>query len=274
MLDDAVSLLICPVCGAELAAAESALRCPSGHTFDIARQGYVNLLPGNARPGTADTAQMAQARSAFLGAGHFAWLADLLASSLAGDAVLDAGAGTGYYLGHVLERAPGSVGLALDLSKHALRRAARAHPRIGAVVADLWSPLPVRTASVDAVLNVFAPRNGPEFRRVLRPHGLLHVVTPTDRHLAELITDLGLLKVDSQKAQRTERTLTGHFELAERSSASHEVRLSHAELATLVGMGPSAHHLSPEELTARIAKLPDPAEVTLSVSLSTYRPTV
>ena len=64
--------------------------------------------------------------------------------------VLDLGAGTGWYLARVLDRLPGRSGLALDLSRHALRRAARAHARIGAVAADAWGPLPVRDAAVGA----------------------------------------------------------------------------------------------------------------------------
>ena len=67
--------------------------------------------------------------------------------------------------------APGrrAQGLAFDVTKPALRRAARAHPRVGAVLADTWGPLPLADGSADVLLNVFAPRNGPEMRRVLRP---------------------------------------------------------------------------------------------------------
>ncbi|REF00077.1 putative RNA methyltransferase [Thermomonospora umbrina] len=277
MLNDVVNVLACPVCGSALAPAHAALRCDAGHSFDIARQGYVNLLPGNARTGTADTPEMARSRETFLGAGHFDGLADLLAEHVAsalprGACVLDAGAGTGHYLARVLRDTETAVGLAIDVSKHSLRRAARAHPRVGAVVADLWRPLPVRTGSVDAILDVFAPRNGAEFRRVLRPDGVLYVVTPTARHLGDLVPDLGLLTVDERKQERTDRSLSDHFRAYETHAYETEVELGHDDVATLVGMGPSARHLSADELRTRLGKLPDPVRVPISVALSVYLP--
>ncbi|KAB2346775.1 putative RNA methyltransferase [Actinomadura rudentiformis] len=285
MLPDIVEYLVCPLCGADLAVAERALRCPSRHSFDIARQGYANLLPGDARTGTADTAEMVRARDSFLGAGHFAPVADLLAQrvsdgggrfaserSVGGRCVLDAGAGTGYYLGAVLDRLPEAVGLALDISKYAARRAARAHPRIGAAVADLWRPLPVRSGSVDTIINVFAPRNAAEFRRVLRPSGALHVVAPTARHLDSLVDSLGLLSVDEEKSERMELALGGNFEPTSQENLETAVSLSRDDVATLVGMGPSAHHIPAEELAERAAKLPDPIPVTLSFVLTAFRP--
>ncbi|GAA2413127.1 methyltransferase domain-containing protein [Actinomadura vinacea] len=278
MLADVVEYLVCPVCGESLALETSALRCPAGHAFDIARQGYANLLLGNARPGTADTPEMVRARDAFLGAGHFAPVSDLLSERLSeglGEerepVVLDAGAGTGYYLRDVLDRSPDAVGLALDISKHAARRAARAHPRIGAIVTDLWRPLPLRSDVADAILNVFAPRNASEFHRVLKPEGTLYTVTPSERHLQSLVSTLGLLSVDEQKTERTEAALVGHFTLETCRVLDVDVTMSRSEAATLVGMGPSAHHIPAEELGKRLAELPDPLPVPLSFVLSAYR---
>ena len=131
---EVVALLRCPICRDSLTAADGSLRCVAGHTFDIARQGYVNLLGAT----TGDTAAMVADRAAFLAAGHYAPLAALVAdwaASCVDGLVVDAGAGTGYYLGAVLARRP-SAGLALDSSPHALRRAARVGERVGAVVWD------------------------------------------------------------------------------------------------------------------------------------------
>lgn len=277
MLTDVLDVLACPVCHSTLQEADRTLRCAEGHSFDIARQGYVNLLPGNARTGTADTPEMIQARDTFLGAGHLAGLAESLARSVAPTlpreaCVLDAGAGTGYYLARVLQDTQDAVGLAIDISKHALRKAARAHPRIGAVVADVWQPLPVRSGTVTAVLNVFAPRNAAEFHRVLRPDGALHVVTPTARHLGRLIPELGLLKVDERKQERTDRTLRDHFHPGSTEEYETEAHLTHDEVITLVRMGPSAHHLTTEDLQTRLRELPDPVPVPLSVAISAYLP--
>ncbi|RKS74208.1 23S rRNA m(1)G-748 methyltransferase [Actinomadura pelletieri DSM 43383] len=274
VLADVVPYLVCPVCGAGLELADRALLCPTGHTFDIARHGYANLLPGNARPGTADTPEMVRARDEFLQAGHFTVPADRLAwnvSRVRPSLVLDAGAGTGHYLSRALDRSPDTIGLALDISKHAARRAAKAHPRVGSVVADLWRPLPLRTGAADTVINVFAPRNAAEFHRVLRDDGLLFTVTPSPRHLATLVEPLGLLSVDKHKTERTDAALAGYFKLDSRQELETEAVLTHEEIVTLVGMGPSAHHVPPERLRERLERLSDPLPTPLSFVLSTYR---
>ncbi|NES14262.1 MULTISPECIES: putative RNA methyltransferase [Micromonospora] len=278
--------LRCPVCGEPLAEAAAgtarALRCPRRHSFDIARQGYVNLLAGRA-PHTGDSAEMVAARADFLAAGHYAAVAAALAAAAAdatarGDGavpyplVVDAGAGTGWYLAAVLAALPDAVGLALDVSKPALRRAARAHPRAAAALADTWQRLPLADHGAAVLLNVFAPRNGAEFHRVLDPAGALLVVTPAEDHLAELVDALDLLRVDPAKADRVAGSLGGHF--TEESTVVHRARpaLTRTEVATLVGMGPSAWHADPARLAERIAALPEPVPVTVAVRLGVHRP--
>ncbi|MGX1616838.1 putative RNA methyltransferase [Micromonospora chalcea] len=282
MDDRVLARLRCPVCAEPLTGATAgttrALRCPRGHSFDTARQGYVNLLAGRS-PHTGDSADMVAARADFLAAGHY----DTVAAALADTAVrvagfdphplvVESGAGTGHYLAAVLAALPDAAGLALDVSKPALRRAARAHPRAAAALADTWQRLPLADRSVTVLLNVFAPRNGPEFHRVLDPGGALLVVTPAADHLAELVEALGLLRVDPAKADRVAGSLGAHF--SEESATGHRARLTltRAEVTTLVGMGPSAWHAEPERLAARIAALPEPVSVTLSVRLGVHRP--
>ncbi|HEX4701814.1 MAG TPA: rRNA (guanine-N1)-methyltransferase [Pseudonocardiaceae bacterium] len=259
-----VDALVCPVCRQRLRRSGSSLRCLAGHTFDIARQGYVNLLAGNARTGTADTAAMVADRAAFLSGGHYAPLAELVAEWAAGWApglVVDAGAGVGYYLGAVLDRRPDSVGLALDLSPLALRRAARAHDRIGAAVWDVWQPWPVRDHAAAVLVNVFAPRNGAEFHRVLRPDGTLVVVTPTAAHLAEL--GAGMLNVDPRKDERLAATLAG-FEPVARQRLEYPLALSAEDVRRVVGMGPAAFHDRPPPETGS-------RQVTASFQVTAYR---
>lgn len=268
-------LLVCPLCGQPLTERGNALRCGTAHTFDIARQGYVNLLPGDGRTETADNAEMVAARSDFLAAGHYAPLANALAEAAppAASTVLDAGAGTGYYLAAVLDALPSAAGLALDLSKFALRRAARAHPRAAAAVWDVWRPLPVRSGAVDLVLNVFAPRNPAEFRRVLRPDGTLLVVTPEQDHLAELrAARPGMLDVAAEKAERLAVALTGSglFHRTGGLPLSYGITLTPAEAADAVLMGPTARHADRLSTTAPAAD--DGLTVTASFVLTSYRP--
>jgi 23S rRNA (guanine745-N1)-methyltransferase len=274
--------LRCPICGAGLSAAAAvALSCPSRHSFDIARQGYVNLLAGDARPGTADTAAMVEARHDFLAAGHFAGLRDFVCynaqralAQISGDdgCILEVGAGTGYYLAAVLDCSPARVGLALDISKFAARRATRAHERIAAIVCDAWDTLPVVDACAALVLNVFAPRNPPEFRRVLRPEGKLLVVTPTPRHLGELVDGLGLLHVDERKRDRLETAFAADFVLVEQTEYEEHLRLLPHEAVALAAMGPSAHHLRAEELAERLAALGEVVTATVAVTAGVYAP--
>jgi 23S rRNA (guanine745-N1)-methyltransferase len=296
VLDDALDLLACPHCGNGLTRSGGSVTCANGHGFDVARSGYLSLLPGDAKLGTADTAEMVAAREAFLRAGHFEPLAEALGEeaeralggaaepALGGAAepalggppagtapppgcVLDLGAGTGWYLAQVLDRLPGRMGLALDLSKHALRRAARAHERIAAVACDAWRPLPVRDSVAALVLSVFAPRNGPEIARVLRPGGALLVVTPTGRHLAELVEQLGLLSVDERKEERLAATLDAHLDLERRREYEWTLDLTPGDVANAVAMGPSARHVTPGETGSR-------TPVTASLAISTYRRTL
>src|SRR5918996_2114096 len=233
MLSDVLDLLRCPHCAAALAPARGAVACPEGHSFDVARQGYVSLLTGDAQLGSADTADMVAAREVFLAAGHFEPLAEALCDevdrALPG-CVIDLGAGTGWYLARVLDRLPGRQGLALDLSKHALRRAARAHARIGAVACDAWRRLPLQDASVALVLNVFAPRDGAEVARVLRPGGALLLVTPTPTHLGRLVSALGLLTVDARKRERLEAKLDPHLQLERRAALEWPLALARADV--------------------------------------------
>jgi 23S rRNA (guanine745-N1)-methyltransferase len=273
VLSSVIDVLLCPVCDRGLALAEGSLRCATGHSFDIARQGYVNLLPGGTSTGTADTAEMVRCRADFLAAGHYAPLTSAIASHARDGLVLDAGAGTGHYLAAVLDQAPDAAGLALDLSKYAARRAARAHPRAIAAVADSWARLPVTAGAVSLVLNVFAPRNGPEFHRVLRPDGVLLVVTPTGRHLASLVSRLDLLTVDAAKQDRLDAALAGWFEpVGSHEDVEFVLTLSETDVRNLVLMGPSAHHLSPGDLSERLASLEFPLAATASCRLSAFRP--
>lgn len=271
VLTDVLRYLRCPVCAGTLAVTDAgAVGCQRGHSFDVARQGYLHL--GTGRPThLGDSAQMVADRQAWLDTGGYDFVTEALVAAVgpAHGLVVDVGAGTGHHLAAVLEALPDTVGLAVDVSKPALRRAARAHPRIGAVFADTWQRLPVADASAAVLLDVFAPRNGAEFRRLLRPDGVLVVATPTDAHLAELVSRLRLVRVDPDKSDRVAATLTPWFRLEAERVHTRRLRLTRQQAGLLVGMGPSARHLDPAAL---VADLPEPFPVTAAVRVSRYRP--
>jgi 23S rRNA (guanine745-N1)-methyltransferase len=263
--DVVLAALRCPICHEALDQAGGSLRCPRGHSFDRARQGYVHLGTGRKLP-EGDTAEMVAARSAFLAAGHYQPVRAKVSDFVPQRArlIADVGAGTGYYLAGALDAAPEAAGIALDVSKAALRRAARVHPRAEAVLADAWAGLPLADGSADVLLNVFAPRNGAEFRRVLRPEGRLIVVTPLPQHLAELRERYGLLDVDPDKADRLATTLT-EFAVVEAEELEFPLTLTPDEVRALVGMGPSAFHTAAPDADGITA-------VTVAVRVAAYRP--
>jgi 23S rRNA (guanine745-N1)-methyltransferase len=278
VLADVTPYLRCPQCGSDLALSGQVLGCAQGHRFDVARQGYVSLLPGGARAGTADTAAMVAARADFLAGGAYAPLTTAVAEAVgeavgpaAGDVpgcLLDVGGGTGHYLAAALDACPGRVGVCCDLSRYAARRAARAHPRAAAVVADVWRAIPVRDGGASAVVNVFAPRNPAEFARVVHAQGRLVVATPQPDHLGELVRRLGLVSVDEQKPRRLREALAGWFAPADTRELRWPMRLTHGAVRALVQMGPSAWHVA--AVDDRVAALPEPVEVTAAVTVSTY----
>lgn len=262
----ALAALRCPVCRTPFAIAGRALRCASGHSFDIARQGYVNLVGSAA----GDGKEMVAARAEFLESGHFSPLAALVTSEATRDLrrdglVVDAGTGTGYYLAAVLSRAPAATGLGMDTSTFALRRAAKAHAGIGAVAWDLWQPWPVASGSADVIMNVFAPRNPGEYYRVLRPGGMLLVVTPSSSHLAELRQYVDMLGIEEDKLGRLDSSLRD-FILARRHDCEIELTLSPQDAHRIIHMGPNAHHVT--TLT-----LQGPVTVTAAFVVSVYRRT-
>lgn len=299
--------LRCPVCSAAVAVDRAGVRCAAGHAFDRAKQGYAGLL---ARPLAfhGDDAAMIAARREVLGSGLYAPLLDAVARAAvraladggagrddaagrgggAGEAaahvaaaegpgptVLDLGCGTGHYLARVLEAAadggfPGARGIGLDAAKPAVRAAARAHPRAAALLGDAWSAVPVADGAAALILCVFAPRNTAEYARLLAPGGAVLVAAPGPGHLAELVRPLGLLHVDDEKERRLAETMRG-FDAAAPQRVRWTMRPGRAGIAAIVGMGPSARHLSAQERARRIDGLPEDQPVTGDVTVRLFR---
>lgn len=254
-------------------AGERALRCAQGHTYDIAKQGYVNLSDA-AQPAHADTAAMVAARSELLGSGRYEVLRAALVAAVPPDAidVVDVGTGTGHYAAGVLDALPAARALGLDVSVAACRRAARAHPRLGVVTADAWGRLPVADAAVDVLLSVFSPRHPAEFVRVLRPDGVVITVTPRSDHLTELRGALGLLGVEQDKEirladafDRAGLTLAGRIEIGSRDEWSAD------DAVRSVLMGPNAFHSSADDVRGAVARLDWPRPVTISCTVTEWR---
>lgn len=274
-LADIAERLQCPVCSRRLSPASGALICLRGHSFDVARHGYVTLQRPARRPAVGDDGAMVAARTAVQEAGHFEPLTAALAAEAykvdRGDSsvILDVGAGTGHHLAQILGVLARPRGIALDASRDASRRAARAHRRIAAVRSDVWQQIPLGDATVDLAMSVFAPRNGTELARVLRPGGALIVVTPDPDHLHELAM-LHTVRVDPCKAERLRRQLIPVLRASEARRISWTLQLTRGEAEEMLRMGPAARHLRPD-LQRRLAGLPTPVLVTAAVRLWTLQ---
>lgn len=274
-LQCSLDLLRCPTCRVcRLAPGGGGLRCPAGHTFNIARHGYASLLTGT-RATSGDDAAMVRARHRFLSTGGYTPIRAVVARMAAASApaqatVVDAGCGTGYYLAGVLDQLPGARGLGLDTSVRALRAAARAHTRAAAATWDVFRPFPLADGVADVVLDVFAPRNPAEFRRILHPTGRLIVVRPAGRHLAELLHRVpAMVTVDPAKEERLHRALDPYFEAVATERVEYAMALDQPRTQDLVGMTPSARHVNGAHLNGE-GRLP--GHVTVSVLATAYEP--
>ena len=240
-------LFACPVCGRPLERGEKAWACKKGHSFDVAAEGYAYLLPPNKKhskdPG--DTKQMVAARRVFLEAGYYEpfrrRLCEPARKALAGlpaSAVLDVGCGEGWYTAALLDTLRGAGAepevCGIDVSKSAVRAAAKRHKGIAFAVASAFS-LPAADASADLAVNVFAPIVPGELRRVVRPGGFLLLAVPTPRHL------YGMKEILYDEPYENEYRETDYpgFALVSREAVTGEIQLdSPALIEALFSMTP------------------------------------
>ena len=257
------TIFTCPVCGACLVRGNRAYRCPAGHSYDIAAEGYVHLLPPNRMhsktPG--DTKQMVRARREFLDAGHYQPFSDCL-NRLAGEAlstlkspvILDAGCGEGYYTGRLYREiaaqgvSPEAFGF--DISKFAVKSAAKHCPGIGFAVASCFA-IPIGTAAVDCLLDVFAPLVPEEFARVLKPGGTMILAVPSAKHL------WGLKEILYDKPYQNEEKMTEYagFSFVKRVPVRDRLVLESTEMIqNLFAMTPY-YWKTPVEGSLRLQKM-------------------
>jgi 23S rRNA (guanine745-N1)-methyltransferase len=274
----AYSILRCPVCRLELAPAHRSLACSSGHSFDIARTGYVNLLSGRRGLPSAggDARQRILRRASFLDRGHFDFISGAIVHHLETKTrpdfgpefyILDAGCGTGHHLvatGNLLRAAGANWhGLGIDISKEAISFASRHTQSSAFAVSDIWQDWPVRTTSVDLLISIFAPRNFKEMARVLCADGLLALAYPGPSHLVELRREFPMLGIPAQKSARYVEAARKQF--VHTSIQYHRGRaiLSRDEILDATLMGPSANKVIDQVSSTEISSM----EVTFDIEI-------
>lgn len=285
-LDRLVPLLSCPQCGRGLTAVDTGVVCDGGHSFDRARQGYLTLFGPRGRRFPGDTADQVAARDRVLGSGLFDEVAEALADAALNDqasrgprsspVLVEAGAGTGFYLERVIEAVRAAhpspdriLGIGTELSVAAARRLAKVNPSVAALVADTWDRLPLATGSVDLLQVVFAPRNTAEFARVLRPGGTLVIAVPGEGHLEPLRSRVGMLEPASDKGARLDADLAASFAPARVRRIDATTAVPTSTAVDLALMGPSGVHLDRPTLEGELGAAHSP--VRLHVEVRTYR---
>ena len=227
-------IFVCPACKSRLKQAENAMVCENGHSFDLAKQGYVHLLMPNKMhskiPG--DNKQMVDSRRSFLESGFYGIFSRTLCEIVRkymknsqSSVILDAGCGEGYYTSQLRAGLPRAAISGFDISKFAVKAAAGKYKGIDFAVASIFD-IPVRDESCDCVVNVFAPIVEKEFARVLKKDGILVIAVPGERHLYEL------KEILYDKPYENEKKDTDYlgFEFVERISARDKIHLENREM--------------------------------------------
>ncbi len=240
-----MSEFICPFCKKSLKRENGSLVCENNHCFDIAKEGYVHLLPASKMhsrvPG--DTKEMVNARREFLHAGYYKLFSDKLNELVLryaenGCRIVDAGCGEGYYTENILaclkEHNIKARVSGFDISKSAVRLAAKSNKEIEYAVASIFD-IPTASSSADIVTNIFAPIVEAEFSRIVKTSGVLIIAVPGEYHLWEMKT----LVYDEPYINEVKHTEYEGFEFVERVPVKGVIELSdNRQIRNLFSMTP------------------------------------
>ena len=241
MTEETIALLRCPLCGGALSRSGGSLVCDKRHCFDVARQGHVNLVP--AQRESFYRRELFESRAAVFAAGVFAPVVDAIGETIdryvqvERPVLVDAGCGEGYYTqnicpGREMER------IGFDLSKEAVKLAARGQSRASFLVADLAN-IPLCGGCADVLLDVLTPANYAEFARVLKPGGVLIKLWPRSGYLCQLREAArGLLRHDTYDDSRVAEYLDAHARMLERRTITYTLPVDAALAEHLARMTP------------------------------------
>lgn len=263
----AKQILMCPVCRQPLNLTERTWRCEQGHSYDVAKQGYVNLhvVQHKHSKNPGDTPESVDARRAFLQGGYYQPLqqavVDLL-KQLNVKAILDIGCGEGYYTSAMQQVVEHCVGV--DIAKTAVQRAAKLNPEVTWVVGT-GATLPVLDHSMDACTSLFSPIPQAEIARVLKDEGYLIVVTPASEHLYAMREAL-FEQVNPHTPEKFVEQLQDLFELKQEQIIDAPFVLEQQALKNLIAMTPYAYKASPE----RRSQLEQHSQLEVTASFQIY----
>lgn len=255
---NSMALWRCPVCGTAFSHTGSSLCCENGHTFDPSAKGYVHFAP-NAAPSRYDQT-LFEARRRILEAGFYDPIIRTIRDRMPLDAavVLDAGCGDGTFT----KALQGQTTVGLDLSKDAIRLAARGGGPILWTVGDL-TRIPLKDVSVDVILNLFSPAHYAEFARVLKPDGLLLKLVPQEGYLHEIRSLMGdRLRRERYSNEAVVSHLNERFRLLERIRITDTYPVTAEQAEDFLLMTPLTFGAAPETLDVSALK-----EITVDAEL-------
>lgn len=251
------------------------LKCVAGHSFDIARQGYVNLLTNKTFIKNADTAAMINARQHMHARPFFQDLARQISDicvevsqSSPAATVVEPGGGSGFYANGVIRRVDAARAVSFDISVHAAKVCAQQSERVAAVVADVWQKWPVADDSADVVLSVFSPRNFMETERVLKTGAVLILVTPEEDHFVEIRTKFNALGIQNHKNEKIAASLENFTNIHQLVHKSTEL-LDGSDMFNSLISGPNGHHIATAD-TQMFTNI-EPIHVTHCVNISVWK---
>lgn len=263
----------CPLCQQSLTQRHNSFVCASNHSFDLAKEGYLHLLPVQQKnskvPG--DSPLMMQSRRDFLNAGYYQPLSDAVNQYFSNvlpfkPVMLDLGCGEGYYSNRLMQAlSDKELRLyGLDIAKTAIKKAAKSYPEIEFCVASAWH-LPFADQSFDAALKLCAPCEPDELARVLKTDGLLLTVTPAPEHLLEIKQQV----YSSVRLHSDQIEAISGFEHQERQELKLQLTDLPADMVlNLLEMTPLAWKFKPEQKQLFAASSP---QISLNFYLDLYR---
>ena len=242
-----MNLLMCPVCREQLKLNERTWRCDNQHSYDVAKQSYVNLhvVQHKHSKNPGDTPESVQARRAFFSAGHYAPLQQAVVEKIRElriENLLDIGCGEGYYTNAMQQEVLQCVGV--DIAKNAVQVAAKSNKDVTWVVAT-GATLPVHDASIDLCTSLFSPIPEQEILRVLKPQAYLMVVTPAPEHLYAMREAL-FEEVKPHEPHKFVEQLSEHFNLVDDNVVSASMISAQQDLKNLIAMTPYAYKVKAE----------------------------
>jgi Methylase involved in ubiquinone/menaquinone biosynthesis len=267
----------CPVCGQVLYCNNKTLRCASGHSFDLAAAGYVNLLRTQSARTHGDDKIMARARREFLSRGYYRPIADAVSESLVQLAaenkrlgktftLLDAGCGEGFYtnaVANTLAESGADIAAAgIDISRDAVALASKAYRAVSFAVASVYE-LPVADNYCDGIISLFAPFPEKELIRAVKPGGFIVRAVPLADHLWEL------KRLLYDNPRENDPTPEPEFLMfVSHRHVSYKISVGQPDLNNLFMMTPYFHRTSREDFD-KLSKT-DALDVTISIEISTY----